>query len=74
MLSATGFGHHPGSARHRRLMAHVLPVPALQIGDPIALIILMVADDALLHNHRVPTCSSIMTTKTPTHGSLAHTG
>lgn len=52
-------GQHPGPTHERRLMAHVLPVPAGQVGDPIALLILMKVDDGLIHrtqNVRLDPC------------------
>lgn len=50
MSSPAFLGDHPRSADERRLMAHMLPVPAAQIGHPIAvLLVLMKADDTLLH-------------------------
>jgi hypothetical protein len=39
----------PRPAHKRRLMAHVLPMPACQISDPIAAVVLMKADDGLMH-------------------------
>ena len=35
-------------------MSHVLAVPAREIGDPIAVFILMEADDAAYHGSRGP--------------------
>ncbi len=31
-------------------MPHVLPVPAHQIGDPVAMLVLMESDDRLMHH------------------------
>jgi hypothetical protein len=49
MLSTTGLGRHPRPIDERRLMPYMLSMPAGEIGDPIALFILMKADDLLLH-------------------------
>ncbi len=49
MRGATVRREDPGSIGHRRLMANMLPVAASQICDPIAMFILMVAHDRLLH-------------------------
>ena len=49
MLGSTRFGQDPRSIRHRRLMPHMLPMPASQISNPIAILILMVTDDFLVH-------------------------
>ena len=43
------FSEHPGPIREWWLMAHMLPVPTGQISHPIAVLILMKAEDALLH-------------------------
>jgi len=48
LITACG-GQHPGTARERRLMTDMLPVPASQIGNPIALVVLMIADNRLVH-------------------------
>ena len=57
-------------------MAHVLPVPALQLGDPLALVVLMETHDSPLH--RLPT-RSVQATATvqehlldPLSASLGH--
>ena len=39
----------PRPAHKRRLMTHVLPVSTGQIGDPVAVFILMKTDDRLMH-------------------------
>ena len=49
MLLPTGFGEDPGSDRHRRTVSHMLPMPARQIRNPIAILILMVSNNRLLH-------------------------
>lgn len=48
-LSA-GFAENPGSVRHRRLMPYMLSVAACQIRDPIAILILMISNDRLVHS------------------------
>ena len=40
---------HPRPIRKRRLMAHVLVVPALELGHPMLIGVAMIADDTLLH-------------------------
>lgn len=50
MLGSTRIGQHPRATCHRRLMPHMLPMSARQVGDPVALLILMVSDDLLLHH------------------------
>jgi hypothetical protein len=49
MLLPTGFGKDPGPARHRRTVPNMLPMPARQIRNPIAVLILMVSNNRLLH-------------------------
>ena len=53
MLIAAGFGQHPRSIAHGRLMPHVLPMAAREIGHPIAVLILMIGDDRLVHEENV---------------------
>ena len=53
------FGHYPGATHKRRLMAYVLPMPAREIGDPVAVFVLMKPDDRRLH---ASTTSSARTT------------
>ena len=43
------FREHPWPAHERRLVANVLPVPAGQVSDPIAVLILVKSDDRLSH-------------------------
>ena len=43
------FRQHPGPADHRRLVPHMLAVPALEIGDPIAVLVQVKADDKAGH-------------------------
>ena len=38
---------HPGSIRERRLMPHVLAMATSQIGHPVAVFILVIADNGL---------------------------
>lgn len=42
-------GRHPGAAEKGRMVSHMLPVAAGQIGDPMAFFVLMIADDGLVH-------------------------
>lgn len=49
ILVASCDGKHPRAIREWRLMAHMLPMAAGQIGNPIAIVILVIADDRLLH-------------------------
>jgi len=49
MLSAARFGQHPRPVGHRRLVTHVLPVAAGQIRHPIAMFVLVVSRDRLVH-------------------------
>ena len=49
MLVAARFRQHPRPARHRRLVTHMLSMAAGQIGNPIAIIILVIPNDRLLH-------------------------
>src|SRR5690349_17199924 len=41
--------HDPRPVGPRRIVAHVLVVPALQLGDPMLLAVAVKADDAPLH-------------------------
>jgi len=43
---STCLGHHPRPVLPRRIVAHVLGVPALEIGDPMLFFVLMESDDA----------------------------
>jgi hypothetical protein len=49
MAGPSEFAQDPGPAHKRRLMTHVLPVPAREISDPVAVFVLMKAGDWLLH-------------------------
>lgn len=49
ILIASGDGDYPRAIREGGLMPNMLSVPTGQIGDPIALVILVIADDRLLH-------------------------
>jgi hypothetical protein len=40
---------NPGPIRHRRLMAYVLAMAALEVGHPIAKFVQMKSDNGLLH-------------------------
>jgi hypothetical protein len=52
MPAATLFTYDPWPTGERRLMADVLAVAAGEVGHPVAVFILMKADDAL-RGHRV---------------------
>lgn len=49
MLPAPFFRQDPRPAHQRRLMTHMLAVTAGKIRDPIAALILVIADDGLVH-------------------------
>src|SRR4029078_83814 len=44
-------GQHPGTQLPWRLVAHVLPVTAFELGHPVAVLVLMKAGDAPFGNH-----------------------
>jgi hypothetical protein len=46
MFGATGLGDHPWPLLPRRIVTHVLRVATLQVGDPIADVVLVKPDDA----------------------------
>jgi len=46
------FSENPGPIRQWWLMSHMLSMPALQIRHPIAVLVLMKADDALVHSRQ----------------------
>jgi hypothetical protein len=50
MLVASGFGQHPWPVRHRRLVTHVLSMAAGQVGHPIAMLVLVIGNDRLVHD------------------------
>ncbi|TKS61555.1 MAG: hypothetical protein EWM72_00303 [Nitrospira sp.] len=49
MLLASFRRQHPGTIREGRLIPHMLPMAASQVGHPIALLILVIANNRLLH-------------------------
>ncbi len=49
ILVASGDGEHPWAVREWRLMPYVLSMTTGQIGNPIAIFILVISDDRLLH-------------------------
>lgn len=49
MRSPSLFRQYPGPARHRRLMAHMLPMAAGQVGHPILIFVEMIPHDRLIH-------------------------
>src|SRR5690349_16998120 len=68
MLSAARLGQHPWPVGHRRLVTHVLPVAASQVGHPIAMFVLMVPRDRLVHPLGPGACQ-ITTVETPVPAS-----
>jgi hypothetical protein len=42
-------GKNPRAIREWRLMSYMLPMTARQLGNPIAIVILVISDDGLLH-------------------------
>ena len=54
MLGTPFFRQNPGPIRHRRLMAYVLTMAALEIGHPIAILVKMIGDYGLLHSTNLP--------------------
>jgi hypothetical protein len=55
ILIPSGLRQHPGPAKEWRLMPHMLSMTTGQISHPIALFILMITDNRLLH-HRPFAC------------------
>lgn len=48
----TAYGReHPGAGEKRRLMTNMLTMSASQVGNPVAVLIQMIADDRLIHSH-----------------------
>lgn len=45
MLCSTSVGQHPWTGDQRRLVTNMLVVATFQLGDPVVLLIAMVADD-----------------------------
>jgi hypothetical protein len=54
MLASAFLCQDPGSIRHRRLMAHVLTMTAVQISHPIAKFIQVISNNGLLHSTNLP--------------------
>ena len=44
---------HPRALAKRRVVAHMLSVAAGQLGDPVAVVVLMPAGDGLVHSFRL---------------------
>ena len=42
-------GQDPRPARHRRLMAHMLPMAAGEVGHPILVLVEVIPHDRLIH-------------------------
>lgn len=49
MPFTSGDGENPWAIRKRRLMPYMLPMTTRQLGNPIAIVILVISDDGLLH-------------------------
>ena len=49
LVTALG-GDGPRAIHERRLMPHMLPMTAGQIGYPVPLFVLMIPDDGLIHD------------------------
>lgn len=49
MLRAASHGLDPRAVDKRRLMPYMLPMTACQISHPVAIVILVISDDRLLH-------------------------
>ena len=48
LAGAPGFGFSPGPLLPRRIVTHVLPVPASETGDPVAFLVPLETDNRLL--------------------------
>ena len=47
---STAYGReHPGAGKKRRLMTNMLTMSASQVGNPVAVLVQMIADDRLVH-------------------------
>ena len=53
MLLPPLFRDHPRPADKRRLMAHMLTMPAGKISHPVSMLILMIATNRLIHSQYV---------------------
>lgn len=51
VLSAACGSEHPGAGEKRRLMTNMLTMSASQVGNPVAVLVQMIADDGLIHSH-----------------------
>ncbi len=45
--------HHPGAAAQRWIMSHVLGVAALEVGNPVVMLVLVKGDDPPLDSRAV---------------------
>ena len=54
MLLPSGDGEHPRAIREWRLMPYVLSMTTGQVGNPIAIVILVISNDGLLHVVMIP--------------------
>ncbi len=53
VLLSSSDGEYPRAIREWRLMPHVLSMTTSQIGNPIAIVILVISNDRLLHVVRI---------------------
>ena len=54
---APGLAHHPRTAHEGRTVAYVLAVGAIEIRDPVPVLVEVKADDRALHRHTAPCIS-----------------
>jgi hypothetical protein len=65
ILIPSGLRQHPGPAEKRRLMPHMLSMATGQICHPIALFILMITDNGLVHEGTTICVSTVSQTAAP---------
>jgi hypothetical protein len=58
MLLTSVIGKSPWAVEERRVMSNMLPMTTGQIGNPVAMLILVIPNDRLLHVVRSLTVSS----------------
>ncbi len=58
MLLTSVIGQDPWAVEERRVMSNMLPMTTGQIGNPVAMLILVIPNDRLLHVVRSLTVSS----------------
>jgi hypothetical protein len=49
MPFTSGHGENPWAIREWRLMPYMLSMTTRQLGNPIAIVVLVISDDGLLH-------------------------